>query len=187
MVLGIIAAFIVTVIVLALLFGIMLYNDLVSKRTHAEEGWSGIDVALKRRYDLIPNLVSTVKGYTEHEQRTLEKIIELRARCGQSTSRTQRAENEEALTGMLKNLFALAEAYPDLKANANFIELQKTLNEIEDNVSMARRYYNATVRDLNILVQSFPSNIIAKRFGFSAMEFFEIRNSVERDNIEVSF
>jgi LemA protein len=151
------------------------------------EGWSGIDVQLKRRYDLIPNLVETVKGYATHEEGTLAKVVELRNAAGQATTAAEKAPIETALTGMLRQVFALAEAYPDLKANQNFLDLQEQLSEIEEQIQFSRRYYNGAARDMNILVQSFPSNLIANAFNFSAADYFEIELATEREAPKVQF
>lgn len=186
MVFTFILSFFAIIALFVLIFAYM-YNNLVTKKNHCDEGWSGIDISLKRRYDLIPNLVNVVKGYAAHEQSTFEKVVAQRNACQQSGSVKERAENENILSGMLKSIFALSEAYPELKANTNFIELQKSLSEIEENISMARRYYNATARDMNILVESFPSNLVANAFGFKTRTFYEIENAVERQNVQVNF
>jgi LemA protein len=168
----------------------MLYNRLVSVKNKVLEGWSGIDVQLKKRYDLIPNLVNTVKGYAAHESGTLEKVIQARNQAmavGSGASIGDRSAAEAQVAGSLRGLFALAENYPDLKANSSFIQLQDTLNEIEDNLSGARRYYNALVRDNNTAVESFPSNLVANNFGFQKFDFFEIEDSAERANPNVQF
>ena len=164
-----------------------LYNKLVRKRTQMEEGWSGIDVQLKKRYNLIPNLVETVKGYATHEKETLDAVISARnqAISADNIPTQQNAENQ--LNSALANVFALGEAYPDLKANTNFLELQKELSAIEGDIEKARRYYNATVRENNIMVESFPSNLVANQFGFELGEYFEIEDNAERSNIEVKF
>lgn len=167
---------IIAIAVALILYVISLYNSLVNKRTRAEEAWSGIDVQLKRRHNLIPNLVETVKGYAKHEQETFEKVIQARNSAVQvgSGGAAATAQAETLLSGALRQLFALAEAYPELKANESFLDLQTQLKELEDQIQMARRFYNGSVRDLNILVDSFPSNLVAQRFGFSKMEFFEL-------------
>jgi LemA protein len=167
-----------------------MYNKLVSLKNRVLEAWSGIDVQLKRRYDLIPNLVNTVKGYAAHESGTLEKVINARnqamaASGGGNINAQVQAEN--ALAGTMKSLFALSESYPDLKANTSFIQLQGALGEIEEHLQNARRYYNALVRDNNTAIESFPSNLIANNFGFEKFEFFEIENETERDNPVVQF
>ncbi len=181
---------IVLIIIAALAALVMvLYNRLVSLKNKVLEGWSGIDVQLKKRYDLIPNLVNTVKGYAAHESGTLEKVIQARnqAMSVGGANIGDRSAAETQLAGSLKSLFALAENYPDLKANTSFIQLQDTLNEIEDNLSSARRYYNALVRDNNTAVESFPSNLVANNFGFQKFDFFEIEDSAERATPNVQF
>ncbi|MGB4957908.1 MAG: LemA family protein [Saprospiraceae bacterium] len=181
------------ILIILVVFGLILmsmYNKLVSLKNRVLEAWSGIDVQLKRRYDLIPNLVNTVKGYAAHESGTLEKVIQARnqamaASSGGSINDQVQAEN--MLSGTLKSLFALTESYPDLKANTSFIQLQETLGEMEENLQNARRYYNALVRDNNTAVESFPSNLIANQFNFGKFDFFEIENEAERKNVEVKF
>lgn len=168
-------------------YAILMYNDLVKKKTMVEEGWSGIETQLKRRANLIPNLVETVKGYAAHEKGTLEEVTELRTRSLNATSVEGRAAAESGLTQALGKLFAVAEAYPDLKASDNFTSLQKDLADIEDQIQLARRYYNGTVRNLNILIQSFPSNFVANMFAFQKAEFFEIEDHTDRAVPQVSF
>ncbi len=175
------------IIVLVLVFVVFIYNRLVRQKNRVLEGWSGIDVQLKRRHDLIPNLVSTVKGYAKHEEGVLSKVTELRNSAVKAQATGEKSAIETALTQQLRQLFALAEAYPDLKANQNFLDLQNKLSEIEEQLQLARRYYNGTVRDMNILVQSFPSNFIADSFGFKEAEFFEIELTTQREVPEVSF
>lgn len=170
-------------------FAIFLYNTLVKKRQMVEEGWSGIDVQLKRRANLIPNLVETVKGYADHEQQTLDNVTQLRASAG-SVPRDDvagRAKAEGALSQALGRLFAVAEAYPDLKASENFSDLHKSLDEIENAIQMARRYYNGAVRGLNVAVESFPSNLVASRFKFEKAEYFEIEDEADRAVPKVQF
>ena len=174
------------VIVILILAFIAYYNKFIKLKNQVDESWSGIDVQLKRRHDLIPNLVETVKGYAKHEKETLEKVIKARNMAINATSVEEKAQAENMLTGALKTIFALSENYPDLKANENFMNLQNTLSEIEDNIQNARRYYNAVVRDYNILCESFPSVIIANMFGFKKREFFEIEEA-ERENVQVKF
>ena len=166
------------VVVLAVVFVISMYNGLVSLKVQCDNAWSDIDVQLKRRYDLIPNLVETVKGYAAHEQGTLEGVV---------AARNAKAEAEGALTSALRQVFALAEAYPQLRAVESFTQLQNTLNQIEDSVQNARRYYNAVVRDFNTKIAQFPSNIIAGMFNFKPREFFEISAPAEREVPKVSF
>lgn len=170
-----------------LLWAILLYNGLVRMRNMVEEAWSGIDVQLKRRTDLIPNLVSTVKGYAAHEKGTLEEVIRLRGLAQNAHGVGETAQAQGLLGAALGKLFALAENYPDLKANANFAQLQASLGEIEEQIQLARRYYNGAVRNLNIAVESFPSNLIAGRFGFVKAEFFELENIAERAVPAVTF
>lgn len=168
-------------------FLMMSYNKLVSLKNKVLESWSGIDVQLKRRYDLIPNLVNTVKGYAAHESGTLEKVIQARNMAMSAGNTHDRIEAENVLSGTLKSLFALAENYPDLKANASFLDLQNKLTEIEESLSNARRYYNALVRDNNTYVDSFPSNLIANAFKFEKFDFFELESNEERKNPVVQF
>lgn len=179
---------VILVIVLVLvLYGIYIYNRLIRLNNLAQEGWSGIDVQLKRRSDLIPNLVEAVKGYMGHERGVLEDVTKYRAQAASSTSIPDRANNENMLTGALRQLFAVSENYPDLKASQNFIELQTALTGTEDQIQLARRYYNGTVRDFNILVQSFPSNLIANTLHYLPKEFFEIQDPAEREVPVVKF
>jgi len=179
---------IVLLIVLLGVYGVSIYNKLVKYKNQVPEAWSGIDVQLKRRYDLIPNLINTVKGYAKHEKETLENVISLRnsALAVPEGHVNDQAQAENALSSALKSVFALAENYPDLKANQNFGELQKALFEVEDNIQRARRYYNAVVRDNNTYVESFPSMIVAQMANFQKYPFFEIELE-ERKNIEVTF
>jgi LemA protein len=172
---------------IAVLGFIFTYNRFIKLVTRAKEAWSDISVQMKRRYDLIPNLVETVKGYASHEQETLEKVIEARNMAMQATSTVEHAQAENMLTGTLKSLFALSENYPDLKANTNFLELQRELTDTENKIQASRRFYNTNVRDLNISVATFPSNIIAKIFGFSNMEFFELTEEEAKNPVKVSF
>jgi len=169
-------------------FGIAIYNKLIRLRNTVKSSWSDIDVQLKKRYDLVPNLVETVKGYAAHEKTVFEKVTTARSMAMQASTPADKAKAENILTGTLKSLFALAEAYPELKANVNFMQLQSQLKELEDNIEYARRYFNAVVRDFNILIESFPSNIIATSFGFKHEEFFELEApEVERKPVKVSF
>ena len=181
----------IALIVLAVivLYVIGAYNGLVKLRTRSEEAWSDIDVQLKRRYDLIPNLVNTVKGYAAHEAGTFEKITAARTAAMGAQSVEDHAKAENMLTGALKSLFAVAEAYPDLKANTNFLELQRELSDTENKIQAARRFYNGNVRDLNTGIEMFPGNIIAGIFGFKPMEFFELAEGEEaaRQPVEVRF
>lgn len=165
------------------------YNGFVSLINRTKEAWSDIDVQLKRRYDLIPNLVNTVKGYATHESGTFEKVTEARTAAMNAGNVHDKAEAENMLTGALKSVFALAEAYPDLKANTNFLELQRELSDTENKIQAARRFYNGNVRDLNTKIESFPSNVIAKVFGFKAQEFFELGENEQaaKNPVEVKF
>jgi len=161
------------------------YNKLVRLRNGAEEAFKSINVYLKQRYDLIPNLVNTIKGYTQHESGTLEKIVELRGKAMASGGKDGGAA-EQALSGALKSVFALAENYPDLKANQEFLRLQETLTSLEESIQRSRRYYNASARDVNNAVEVFPSNLIAGPFGLHRMEYFEV-DEAETQNVKVQF
>lgn len=163
---------------------IVIYNKLVNLKNLMEEAWSGIDIQLKKRYDLIPNLVNTVKGASEFEQNTLEKVIKMRQIAINSQKTSDKANNEEQLTQGLNQLFAICENYPSLKANANYLKLQEQLTELEDTISKSRRYYNGTARNLNISIQSFPNNLIAKQLGFRTREYFEVETQ-EKNNFEI--
>ena len=178
---------VVVVLVLLVFIIVGMYNSLVGLKVQCDNAWSDIDVQLKRRYDLIPNLVETVKGYAAHEKGTLEGVVAARNRAMTSEGPAAKAEAEGALTSALRQVFALAEAYPQLRAVESFTQLQNTLNQIEDSVQNARRYYNAVVRDLNTKIAQFPSNIIAGMFNFKPREFFEISAPAERDVPKVSF
>ena len=169
----------------ALVIGI--YNALVRLRVQADNAWADIDVQLKRRYDLIPNVVETVKGYAGHEKGTLEAVVKARNAAISAQGPAAKAEAEGILTGALRQLFALAEAYPQLRAVESFTQLQGTLNEIEEHIQNARRYYNAVVRDFNTKIAQFPSNIIAGMFSFSVREFFELKDEAQREAPKVSF
>ncbi len=175
------------IIVGTVTFGITVYNRLVKLRNMKDEGWSGIDVQLKRRSDLITNLMETVKGYMQHEKEVLTVVTELRSRAGSATNPADRMKAEAALSMGLGRLLAVAESYPDLKANENFLELQKQLQEIEDQLQMARRYYNGTVRNLNTSIEIFPNSVVANMFHFEQADFFEIENDKDRAVPEVKF
>jgi LemA protein len=164
-----------------------MYNSLVRLKVQVDNAWADIDVQLKRRYDLIPNLVETVKGYAGHEKGTLEAVINARNRAMSATSPGEKAAAENMLSGTLKSLFALSEAYPQLRAIESFTSLQNSLSQIEDTVQNARRYYNAVVRDLNTKIQQFPTNIFAGMLGFKPREFFEVTSTTEREAPKVSF
>ncbi len=175
-------------LVLLVVLGIGMYNSsLVRLKVQTDNAWADIDVQLKRRYDLIPNLVETVKGYAGHEKGTLEAVINARNRAMSATSPGDKAQAENILSGALKSLFALAEAYPQLRAIESFTSLQNSLSQIEDTVQNARRYYNAVVRDLNTKIQQFPTNIFANMLGFKPREFFEVTAAAEREAPKVSF
>lgn len=163
------------------------YNGLIQLKNKVDEAWSDIDTQLKRRYDLIPNMVEVVKGYAKHESKTLEAVTQARNMAMSAKTPEERIQAENALSGTLKTLFAVAENYPDLKANQNFMDLQGTLKEVEDKLQLSRRYYNATVRDFNTKVEIFPNNIVAGIFHFTRRQFFEIENQEERNNVKVSF
>lgn len=178
---------ILAIILVAVVFLVFLYNSLVALKNKVKEAWADIDTQLKRRYDLIPNIVETVKGYMGHEKGTLEKVTELRAKALGAQGLEQKAEAENMLSDTLKSLFAVAENYPDLKANQNFLDLQSTLKEVEEHLQLSRRYYNGTVRDYNTKLQVFPNNLIAKQFGFAASEFFETKEEKQREAVQVSF
>lgn len=176
------------IIVLAFLWAIGSYNHFVSLVNRTKEAWADIEVQLKRRYDLIPNLVNTVKGYATHESGAFEKVSEARSRAMQAGTPHDKGEAENALTGTLKSLFAISEAYPELKANTNFLELQRELSDTENKIQAARRFYNGNVRDLNIAVESFPGNMIAGSFHFSKMELFDLAdNDAAQQPVEVKF
>lgn len=175
------------ILCLAILYVIFVYNKLIHLRNLKQEGWSGIDVQLKRRANLIPNIIESVKGYMGHERGVLEKVTELRTQSLNASTVSERAANENMLTSALKQLFAVSENYPDLKANQNFLDLQKTLADIEDQIQLSRRYYNGTVRDLNITIESFPSNIVASYFSFSPADYFEIEDETEKAVPTVKF
>ncbi len=174
------------ILVIVLSLGVLYYNKFVSLRNMVEEAFSSIDVQLKRRYDLIPNLVETVKGYAKHEQTTLENVVKLRNLAQSSDNITDKIKNENMLTSALRSVFAIAESYPELKANENFLSLQTSLNDIENNIQAARRYYNAVVKEYNTLCETFPSVFIAKMFHFSKKEFFSI-DEEEKKNVKVGF
>ena len=163
----------------------IIFNSFIRKGMLVNEAWSGIDVQLKRRHDLIPNIVEAVRGYKDYERGVLERVTELRASAGTSRDPKERAGLENQITGALKTIFALAEAYPDLKAGEQFLSLQKNLVEIEDEIQLARRYYNGTVRDYNIAVETFPNLLLARLFNFSKKDFFEIETATERNPAEV--
>lgn len=174
------------VLIVAVVAGIALYNGLIQAKVLVDEAWSGIDVQLKRRYDLIPNIVETVKGYATHEKETFEKIAQLRSSAMNATKVDEKGKIEAELTSTLKTLFAVAENYPELKANQNFLELQSSLTSIEEEIQGARRYYNGTVRDYNMKIMVFPNNIFAGMLGFKAREFFAAEEEAKA-NVKVDF
>jgi LemA protein len=181
---------IIGIIIIIALYLVGLYNSLIRLKQRVGEATSDIDVQLKRRYDLIPNLVETVKGYASHEQATLEKVIVARNAAiasHDSGDQAKQLEAENNLSSTLKSIFALAESYPDLKANQNFLELQRELTDTEDKIQAARRFFNANVRDFNTRIQVFPGNLIAGTLGFSPLTFFEVADAKEKENIKVSF
>src|SRR6266699_955928 len=181
-----VAWIILFVLVLVLVFVIGMYNSLVQSRVRADSAWSDIDVQLKRRHDLIPNLVETVKGYAAHEKGTFENIAKFRSQAMQAATPADKAVAENQLTGALKSLFAVAENYPELKASEEFTQLQGSLSQTEDSIQNARRYYNAVVRDLNTKIQSFPTNILAGMFNFTPRQFFETA-AADREPVAVKF
>ena len=174
-------------VALALFGAVLMYNQLVRLKNMAREGWSGIDVQLKRRANLIPNLVETVKGYLGHESDLLSRVTELRSKSGQARNVQEKGRVEDEISRSLSNILAVAEGYPDLKANQNFLDLQDRLARIEEEIQMARRYYNGTARELNIKIESFPSNFIAAMFGFSPMDYFEVEDPGDRAVPQVAF
>jgi len=182
-----ITTIILIIVVLLLIIFAGLYNRFVKLRTRVREAWADIDVQLKRRYDLIPNLIETVKGYAAHESQTFQNVTEARTKAMGAQGAGEKAEAENMLSGALKSLFAVSESYPDLKANQNFMELQRELTDTENKIQSARRFYNTNVRDLNISVESFPSNIIASIFGFTKEVFFELTEEAAKEPVKVSF
>ena len=177
------------VIAIIIIWAIFAYNGFVSRVNQAKEAMSDIEVQMKRRYDLIPNLVNTVKGYASHESSAFENVTKARAAAMNGGSLAERGKAENMLTGALKSVFAIAEAYPDLKANENFLQLQRELGDTEDKIQASRRFYNTNVRDLNISVQSFPGNLIAGIFHFSGMELFELgeKDAIANEPVQVKF
>jgi len=178
---------IVSVVILLGIYLIILYNSFVSKRNMLEEALSGIDVILKKRFDLIPNLVEAVKGYLTHEKETLANIVNLRNQALNAGSEDEKLELDKKLGSAVGTIFALAENYPDLKANTNFLSLQEELSEIETEIERSKRYYNATVREYNIAVESFPGNLVANSFGFPKKNFLEIEDEKQRETPKVQF
>ncbi len=177
----------IIVVVVVIAFLIAMYNGLVQLRVRADSSWSDIDVQLKRRHDLIPNLVETVKGYAAHEKSTFEDIAKFRSMAMQASTPAEKGAAEGQLTMALKSLFAVAENYPQLQASQQFTSLQAALQEVEDSIQNARRYYNAVVRDYNTKLQSFPTNILAGMFGFQQKQFFQVDSPTDRENVAVKF
>jgi len=179
---------ILIIVAIALIWFAFAYNKFVRLVNRTDEAWADIDVQLKRRYDLIPNLIETVKGYAKHEAGTFEKVTEARTKAMGAQTVEEQAEAENMLTGALKSIFALSENYPELKANENFLELQRELSDTENKIQAARRFYNTNVRDLNTAVEVFPNNVVAGMFGFNKRDFFEIEEgSAEKEPVKVSF
>lgn len=178
---------IIVLIVLVLGYVMAVYNGLIMSRNRTQEAWSDIDVQLKRRYDLIPNLVETVKGYATHESGTFEKVVQARNMAMAAQGVKEKAQAENALAGTLKTLFAVAEAYPELKASQNFMELQGELRDTEDKIQAARRFYNGNALDLKTKIETFPSNIFANMFGFKPMDFFELNDAAQKEAPKVNF
>jgi len=183
----ILVVILVAIVILLTLYGVSIYNSLIKLRNMVRNAWSDIDVQLKKRHDLIPNLVETVKGYAAHEKTVLENVTKARSMAAQAKGPEESAQAENMLTQALRQLFAVVENYPDLKANQNFLALQEELRNVENQIQEARRYYNAVVRDYNIRTESFPSNIIASIFNFKKEEFFEIEEHEEREVPRVQF
>lgn len=175
------------ILVLIVLWTIFVFNALITFRNRAKEAWSDIDVQLKRRYNLIPNLVETVKGYAGHEKEVFQKVTEARTKAMGAQTMEEHSQSENMLSATLKSLFAVSENYPDLKAGTNFLELQRELRDTEDKVQASRRFYNGNVRDMNTKIEIFPSRIIAAIFAFKKMDFFEIEEAAVKEPVKVSF
>ena len=178
---------VLAVVVLLLLWVIATYNGFVKLAVNCDEAFSTMDVYLKKRFDLIPNLVETVKGYAAHESETIKAVTAARSAVGNSSTTAEKLENENILSGTLRSLFAVAESYPDLKANANFIELMEQLKAVENDIANSRKYYNAVVKKFNVKCRVFPSAIIARMFGYEAKPMFEVSSEAERENVKVDF
>lgn len=185
--LWILIAVVVAIVVIIVIWYIVAYNNFIKMKNSIEEAFATIDVYLKKRFDLIPNLVETVKGYASHEKGTLEQVTAARTNVANSSTTEERLQNENILTGTLRSLFAVAEAYPDLKANTNFLDLQNQLNMVETDIANARKYYNANVRMFNTKLETFPTNLIARKFKFTKQPMFEVENQQERENVKVQF
>ena len=179
--------YVLIVLAVLIILGIILYNNLVRMKIRVDEAWADIEVQLKRRYDLVPNLVETVKGYMQHEKEVFEKVTEARTRAMEAKNLQEKAESENQFSQSLKSLFAVAENYPELKANENFLELQRELVDTEDKIQAARRFYNGSVRDYNIAIDTFPSMIFARLFKFTKREMFETSNELEKEPVKVKF
>ncbi len=179
--------YVLIVLAVLIILGIILYNNLVRMKIRVDEAWADIEVQLKRRYDLVPNLVETVKGYMQHEKEVFEKVTEARTKAMEAENLQEKAESENQFSQSLKSLFAVAENYPQLKANENFLELQKELVDTEDKIQAARRFYNGSVRDYNIAIDTFPSMIFARLFKFTKKEMFETTNELEKEPVKVKF
>jgi LemA protein len=175
------------IVVVLIIFFVSVYNQFVKERNYVDEAFSTMDVYLKKRYDLIPNLVETVKGYTAHERETFKEVVEARNRYMSASSIEEKINNENQITGALSKLFALSEAYPELKANENFMSLQKELTKIEEDIVQARKYYNGTVRIYNTKCETFPSIIVARIMNFQKYPFFKVGSEEERRNVKVHF
>ncbi len=178
---------VVAVVAVIVFWLIAIYNGLIKLKNRTNEAWSDIDVQLKRRYNLIPNLVETVKGYAQHERELFEKVTQARTAAMGAQNTEEKVQTENMLTGALKSLFAVAENYPDLKANQNFLELQKELSDTENKIQASRRFYNGNVRDFNIKIEKFPENLVANMLGFKKKDFFETEEQAEREPVKVSF
>ncbi len=184
---GIVIGIVAFLLLLFAIWYISAYNKLINKRNVLEEAWATIDVYLKKRYDLIPNLVNTVKGYASHEKETFQKVTEARAMAMSATTPAEKVEADRAFTNVLRSFNRVTENYPQLKANTNFMDLQNQLRTIENELAQARKYYNATSRDFNTKIQSFPSNIVAKKMKLEKQPYFELDSEEEKKNVTVSF
>ncbi len=183
----IIIAIVVILVIALVAWGVGAYNGFIQRKNLVAEAWSTIDVQLKKRYDLIPNLVETVKGYAKHESGTLEKVIAARSAAMNATTGAEKIAAEKELNSSLRSIFILQESYPDLKANTNFLDLQNQLKAIETEIASARRYYNGTVKEFNTKIESFPSNLIAGMMKLKKAEYFEVDSAEERQNVKVQF
>ena len=175
------------VVVLLVLWVVVSYNGLVRNKTMVEEAYAGMDVSMKKRYDLVPNLVDSVKGYVKHERQTLEAVTDMRVKAMNSSGAEEKAANEQAFEKGIHKLLAVAENYPELKANEQFLDLQEKLSVVEDDIMNSRKYYNGSVREYNLLTKTMPAALIAKLFGFAALPYFEITDSTEREAVKVEF